>query len=79
MMIDGVPTEIVIDDLFPYDSHKEKWAFAHTNQKEIWVQLLEKAWSKVYGSYQRIEAGDIREAFPALTGAPAEMLEHKDY
>jgi hypothetical protein len=27
-MIDGVPRIVVVDDLFPYDSHKEQWAFS---------------------------------------------------
>ena len=51
LMIDGVPREVVVDDRFPYDSHKEEWAFSRTSEKEIWVQLLEKAWAKIYGSY----------------------------
>ena len=29
-MVDGYPVEVVVDDLFPYDPHKEKWAFART-------------------------------------------------
>ena len=73
LFVDGVKRIIVVDDLFPFDSHKEKWAFSRPEeQNEIWVQLLEKAWAKVYGSYFRIEAGTIGEAFPALTGAPSE-------
>lgn len=41
------------------------------------MQLLEKAWAKIYGSYQRIEAGSIGEALPALTGAPTVTFNHK--
>ena len=40
--------------------------------------ILEKAWAKVYGSYQRIEGGNIGEALPALTGAPTDMIMHED-
>ena len=40
--------------------------------------ILEKAWAKVYGSYQRIEGGTIGEALPALTGAPTDMIIHDD-
>lgn len=29
-LIDGVPREIVVDDRFSYDSHKEEWAFSRT-------------------------------------------------
>lgn len=51
LMIDGIPRTIVVDDRFPYDSHKEEWAFSKSYQNEIWVQLLEKAWAKIFGSY----------------------------
>ena len=78
-----MPRVVVVDDLFPYDSHKEQWAFSRSgvdnDEKEIWVQLLEKAWAKIYGSYQRIEAGGIGEAFTTLTGAPTQMLTHEDF
>ena len=40
--------------------------------------LLEKAWAKLYGSYQRIEAGTTGEALPALTGAPTEYILHRE-
>ena len=46
--------------------------------KEIWVLILEKAWAKVYGSYQRIEAGLSGEAFNALTGCPYKFYRHSD-
>lgn len=32
--------------------------------------LLEKAWAKIYGSYDNIEAGLCRECLHDLTGAP---------
>ena len=28
--VDGVPREIVVDDRFCYDSHKEEWAFSRS-------------------------------------------------
>ena len=68
-----------MDDLFPYCQHKNDWAFARSVDREIWVLLLEKAWAKIYGSYQRIQAGTAGEALPALTGAPAEFIFHKEY
>jgi calpain-15 len=40
--------------------------------------LLEKAWAKVYGSYQRIEAGTTGEALPCLTGSPTEFFFHAE-
>lgn len=41
--------------------------------------LLEKAWAKIYGSYQRIEAGLTGEALPFLTGAPSGTYMHERY
>ena len=37
---------------------------------------MEKAWAKIYGSYQRIEAGLTGEALPFLTGAPSGTYQH---
>jgi len=34
------------------------------------VIVVEKAWAKVFGSYQNIEAGYPREVLRTLTGAP---------
>ncbi len=31
---------------------------------------MEKAWAKIFGSYERIESGTCREALRDLTGAP---------
>jgi calpain-15 len=75
--IGGEPVTVVVDDRFPYCQHKEQWAFTRTSSSnEIWVLLIEKAWAKIFGSYQRIEAGLTGESFPALTGCPAQILMH---
>jgi calpain-15 len=36
----------------------------------LWVLLLEKAYAKKYGAYDKIEAGFTNEALRDLTGAP---------
>ena len=36
--------------------------------------LLEKAWAKVFGNYERIEAGIPREVLRSLTGAPTKII-----
>ena len=38
------------------------------------VLILEKAWAKIFGSYERIEAGLTREALKSLTGAPTAVV-----
>lgn len=45
-------------------------AFSKSNENELWVILLEKAWAKMYGSYKQIEAGFPEEGLHDLTGAP---------
>jgi calpain-15 len=70
----------VVDDRFPYDRHKETWAFSRCGSApEIWVLILEKAWAKVYGSYQRIEAGTTGEALQPLTGCPTKYFIHDEW
>ena len=40
--------------------------------------LIEKAWAKVFESYENIEAGYGKEVLRTLTGAPTESLFTKD-
>lgn len=50
----------IIDDFYPMRTTKgyEKFAFASGFDKlEIWIQLLEKAYAKKYGSFSAIEGG----------------------
>jgi calpain-15 len=42
---------------------------AHGN--ELWVILIEKAYAKLHGSYERISGGLSHEALRDLTGAPS--------
>ena len=37
--------------------------------------ILEKAYAKVYGNYEKIEAGLTGEAIRELTGAPYEIFD----
>ena len=65
----GIYQEVVLDDHVPV--YKDKPAFSNTKGVELWVVLLEKAWAKVHGSYERIEAGQAHLTMRDLTGAPA--------
>lgn len=53
-------------------------AFSKANGNELWVQLLEKAWAKINGSYENTITGLCMEAFRTLTGAPVDYYHH-DY
>ena len=68
-MIQGVPKIILVDDFLPCKKGTKQLAFNRLKD-EIWVQLLEKAWAKVNGSYASTIAGLPSEALSTLTEAP---------
>lgn len=49
LYINGVETPVLIDDYLP--TIYSKPCFASSNDGELWVSLLEKAWAKLHGSY----------------------------
>ena len=78
--INGEKKVVVVDDYFPYNEAKGKWAFSRPSESnEIWVLILEKAWAKVFGSYSRIEAGDCGEVMNPLTGCPTQNITLAEY
>ena len=70
LCVHGQKQMIVIDDYFPCTSLTGGPCFSKANGSELWVMILEKAWAKVYGSYERIERGTSNGALRDLTGAP---------
>ncbi len=78
--IDGVWNQIVLDEYFPSVNRGRGFelAFSKTDQKELWVLLLEKAYAKAYGSYWEIIGGDPVHALRDLTGAPYDRIENWD-
>ena len=69
---------VIVDDLFPIDE-KGNWAFVKSeNPKELWPMILEKAYAKLYGSYQNIEAGKVSYALVDLTGGVPEQIRIED-
>jgi calpain-15 len=55
MLYKGKWLTIDIDESVPWLYNAP--AFSGSINQELWVILLEKAWSKIYTSYKRIEAG----------------------
>jgi calpain-15 len=83
LWINGTKLTVVVDDRFPFDTRKNRWAFSRTkgnsaSRAEIWVLLLEKAWAKVFGSYGRIEGGFSAVSLRGLTGTPAKAYIHDE-
>jgi hypothetical protein len=68
---------IVIDDYFPCLPLAEP-LFSRNKSKEIWVLLIEKAFAKLYGSYENLEVGDCGHALIDLTGCPTFTYKFSD-
>ena len=60
---------VIIDDLLPCDDRCRVLGARSRRNGELWVTLLEKAYAKVYGSYEAIDSGSMSEGMRDLTGA----------
>ena len=88
MAVDGEPLVVVVDDWFPFYKDKkgvERFAFARNKlgelsdgEGEMWVQLIEKAWAKVCGSYEAAEMGTAAEALNNIDGTPCQIYYMSD-
>jgi calpain-15 len=77
LYVNGLKTPVIVDDWIPCIDGKP--CFARSNDGELWVCLMEKAWAKLYGTYKRMEAGDPAFAAIHLNGSPAKTHWNRDY
>lgn len=77
LFLNGEKTEIVIDDYLPVYKDSTDLAFSTSTGDDIWVQLLEKAWAKANGGYDKIVFGLSGEVLRAITGAPTFVFSHE--
>ena len=78
LRINGIWKLVLLDDHFPCCSNERNhkyFAFASVPEKEIWIQLLEKAWAKICGGYDKIQNGTVNEIFDLCTNSPTEKIE----
>ena len=75
---DGEPELIIIDDFFPAYGNGE-WTFVKGGQEgqELWPMVLEKAYAKMYGNYNYIEAGKVQYALSDMTDGFPESIDLK--
>ncbi|XP_068196326.1 calpain-10 isoform X2 [Antennarius striatus] len=64
-------TDVSIDDRLPCINSTLCFSRCHS-PTAFWVALLEKAYAKLHGSYERLWAGQVSEALVDLTGGLAE-------
>ena len=74
--INGIDVPIIVDDYLPVHMKTGKLAFAHGNEGELWVSLLEKGWAKLNGSYACCEVRQPCLASLHLSGVPSETWTH---
>lgn len=72
LFIDGQWQIVIVDSYFPVIKNTKHFYFSQPNGEELWLIILEKAWSKVNGSYSNTIAGWPSDSFVALTGCIVE-------
>ena len=74
----GHPFELVLDDYFPCISEEKGSAFCQVVDGKLWPIMIEKAWAKLYFSYDNIDSGMSSDVLRDLTGAPVKSLWMED-
>jgi len=65
---------VIVDNNFPKQKSGD-WAYVKSESgKELWPMILEKAYAKMYGSYNNIEGGKVQYALADLTGGAPEQI-----
>ena len=71
--------DIVVDDMLPCHPGTIVPLFARSAQAgELWPSLIEKAYSKLHGSYFALNGGNCTEAMVDLTGGAGMRIKLTD-
>jgi hypothetical protein len=60
--------DVIIDDRLPVDVNGRLMCTSSKTKNEFWMPLLEKAYAKFRGGYDKIEGGQIRKSLHRLCG-----------
>ena len=75
--INGIKKLVLLDDFLPYKlvASYKRIIMGHSEENEIWVALIEKAFAKINGSYINMgTGGSPNEVFDVLTEAYSEQI-----
>ncbi|XP_005089461.1 calpain-2 catalytic subunit [Aplysia californica] len=68
--------DVYTDDFLPVIYGNVLWgAKSTTDEREMWVALLEKAFARLYGSYDAVYGGQPGDAYLLLTGGIGERID----
>jgi len=78
LCLGGCWRSIVVDDLLPCvggtTGTHTSLAYCTTRRAQLWASVVEKAYAKACGSYERLVGGESGEALSVLTGWPCTMV-----
>ena len=72
----GYFQQVVIDDFFPYNQKLNTKIFLTEEKGLLWPQILEKAYAKLYGSYNLITNKSMESIMKDFTCAPVVTIDY---